>query len=44
MPATLEMDIQLTPEQLVMAIGQLDEEELENLLILLDIVNLSGSC
>jgi hypothetical protein len=36
MPATLEMDIQLTPEQLVMAIDQLDEEELENLLILLD--------
>ncbi|GAB4458418.1 MAG: hypothetical protein Fur0044_51540 [Anaerolineae bacterium] len=36
MPATLEMDIQLTPEQLAMAIDQLDEEELENLLIFLD--------
>jgi hypothetical protein len=36
MPATVEINVQLTLEQLVTAIDQLDEEELENLLILLD--------
>ena len=36
MPATLEVNVQLTLDQLVRAINQLDNDELENLLILLD--------
>ncbi len=36
MPATLEVNIQLTLDQLVRAINQLDNDELENLLVLLD--------
>lgn len=36
MPATLEVNVELTLEQLVRAINQLDDDELENLLILLD--------